>query len=55
MAAAESARLCGIKGAVDDLVRGDGEGGRLGVTMEARAPSWYWVARTEGRAREGRD
>ena len=39
--AAESARMCGVKAAVDEVVRA--EGGWLGVTSEARARSWYWI------------
>jgi hypothetical protein len=37
----DSARTCGVKGVVDELVRA--EGGWLGVTAEARARSWYWI------------
>ena len=43
--AVESARACGVKGAVDTYVRS--EGGWLGVTMEARAKSWYWITSPE--------
>ena len=41
----ESARMCGVKGVVDELVRS--EGGWLGVTMEARGRSWYWITSPE--------
>jgi hypothetical protein len=39
--AVDSARACGVKGAVDSYVRS--EGGWLGLTMEARAKAWYWI------------